>query len=289
MSAAYQRIAIAIQYLQQHYQQQPSLTDIAEQIHQSPSHFQRQFQDWVGLSPKKFIQHLTLQQAKPQLQAAHSVFDTSQTLGLSSASRLHDLFVQIEGMTPGEFKSGGATLTIDYTFAQTPLGQILCASTQVGICHLAFCDDQATALQRLYADYPNAHYRPLDSTFQHSVVDLLSTAKQPQQLKLHLRGSAFQLKVWQALLSIPDGQLRSYSQLAHGIDHANAQRAVGSAIGQNPIAVIIPCHRVIQSSGALGGYRWGLSRKINLLEHELMPNRLLHDTDKTSHADPHTA
>lgn len=289
MSAAYQRIAMAIQYLQQHYQQQPSLTVIAERIHQSPSHFQRQFQDWVGLSPKKFLQHLTLQQAKQQLQHAQSVFDTSQNLGLSSASRLHDLFIHIESMTPGEFKSGGTALTIDYAFAQTSFGQILCASTQIGLCHLAFCDDQTLALQQLYTQYPHAHYRPLDSTFQHSVVELLSAANQPQQLKLHLKGSAFQLKVWQALLSIPDGQLRSYSQVAHGIEHINAQRAVGSAIGQNPIAVIIPCHRVIQTSGALGGYRWDLSRKINLLEHELRPDRLLRNTDQTPYADPHTA
>lgn len=288
MSAAYQRIATAIQYLQQHYQHQPSLNEIAEQIHQSPSHFQRQFQDWVGLSPKKFLQHLTLEQAKQQLQAAQSVFDTSQSLGLSSASRLHDLFVHIEGMTPGDFKSGGAALTIDYTFAQTPFGQILCASTQIGLCHLAFYEDQTTALQRLYADYPNAHYRPLDSTFQHAVVELLSAANQPKQLKLHLKGSAFQLKVWQALLSIPNDQLRSYSQLAHGIDRANAQRAVGSAVGQNPIAVIIPCHRVIQAGGALGGYRWGLSRKTTLIQHELMSARQPRNTDKTPHADPHT-
>jgi len=289
MRAAYQRIAIAIQYLQQHYQQQPSLAVIAEQIHQSPSHFQRQFQEWVGLSPKKFLQHLTLEQAKQQLQAAQSVFDTSQNLGLSSASRLHDLFVHIEGMTPGDFKSGGAALTIDYAFAQTSFGQILCASTPIGVCHLAFCDDQAIALQQLYTQYPNADYRPLDSTFQHSVVDLLSTANQPQQLKLHLKGSAFQLKVWQALLSIPDGQLCSYSQLAKRIDHATAQRAVGSAIGQNPIAVIIPCHRVIQTSGELGGYRWGLSRKINLLEHELRPDHLLRNTDTISYAASRTA
>ena len=284
MNTAYQRIAIAIQYLQQYYQQQPSLTDIAEQMHQSPSHFQRQFQDWVGLSPKKFLQHLTLEQAKQQLHA-QSVFETSQNLGLSSASRLHDLFIHIEGMTPGEFKSGGAALTIDYAFAQTSFGQILCASTQIGLCHLAFCDDQTLALQQLYTRYPNAH----DSTFQHAVVELLSAANQPQQLKLHLKGSTFQLKVWQALLSIPEGQLRSYSQVAYGIDHINAQRAVGSAIGQNSIAVIIPCHRVIQTSGGLGGYRWGLSRKINLIEHELRADHLLPNTDTTSYADPHTA
>ena len=289
MNAAYQRIATAIQYLQQHYQQQPSLTVIAEKIHQSPSHFQRQFQDWVGLSPKKFLQHLTLERAKQQLQHAQSVFETSQNLGLSSASRLHDLFIHIEGMTPGEFKSGGAALTIDYAFAQTSFGQILCASTQIGLCHLAFCDDQAIALQQLYTQYPNAHYRPLDSTFQHSVVELLSAANQLQQLKLHLKGSAFQLKVWQALLNIPDGQLCSYSQLSEQIECPKAQRAVGTAIGQNPIAVIIPCHRVIQTSGALGGYRWGLSRKINLIEHELMPNSLHHDTDTTSYATPRTA
>ena len=288
MNTAYQRIAIAIQYLQQYYQQQPSLTDIAEQMHQSPSHFQRQFQDWVGLSPKKFLQHLTLEQAKQQLHA-QSVFETSQNLGLSSASRLHDLFIHIESMTPGEFKSGGAALTIDYAFAQTSFGQILCASTQIGLCHLAFCDDQTLALQQLYIQYPNAHYRPLDSTFQHAVVELLSAANQPQQLKLHLKGSAFQLKVWQALLSISDGQLCSYSQLSEQIECPNAQRAVGTAIGQNPIAVIIPCHRVIQTSGRLGGYRWGLSRKINLIEHELRADHLLPNTDTTSYADPHTA
>ncbi|OBY72793.1 methylated-DNA--[protein]-cysteine S-methyltransferase [Acinetobacter gyllenbergii] len=263
----YERIAQAIQYIQQNFQQQPQLDEVAAHIHLSPAHFQRLFTEWVGTSPKKFLQYISVEHAKKILkQEQGSIFDATFATGLSSTSRLHDLFIQIEGMTPAEYKHGGQSLTIHYQFAETLFGEVLIASTHKGICALSFVENRADALQQLTAQFPQAEFIEQLDAFQHSALALFQK-DQPQlaEIKLHLKGTEFQLKVWQSLLKIPMGQLSTYGELAKAIEHPKAARAVGTAIGSNPVAFLIPCHRVIQSTGALGGYEWGTLRKTALI------------------------
>jgi AraC family transcriptional regulator of adaptative response/methylated-DNA-[protein]-cysteine methyltransferase len=262
----YDRIAEAIDFIQTRFQSQPSLDDVAAHVHLSPYHFQRLFSDWVGTSPKKFLQYISINYAKNLLKDNASLQDAALDTGLSGASRLHDLFVQIEGMTPGEFKNGGEQLHIRHSIAQTPFGDVLVASTDKGICHMAFCDDTAVAIDKLMEHFPNAHYQQSSDEMQRNALLIFKqNGHELKQVKLHLKGTEFQLKVWEALLKIPAGQLISYGQLAQRIDKPKAARAVGTANGDNPVAFLIPCHRVIQSSGALGGYHWGLSRKAAMI------------------------
>ena len=264
----YARMAKAIAYIQANVQAQPSLEQIAEQVHLSPAHFQREFSDWVGTSPKRFLQYLSLDYAKSQLRQdnAQSVLDTAYATGLSSPSRLHDLFVQIEGMTPAEYKHGGKHLEIAYQFAQTLFGEVLIASTTKGICHLTFIQDRENALQQLIAQFPNAQFVEQGTAFHAQALAIFNHENRSiEQIKLHLKGTDFQLKVWSSLLKIPMGEVVSYGEVAHDIAQDKAVRAVGSAIGRNPVAVLIPCHRVIQSTGGLGGYRWGADRKTVLI------------------------
>ena len=262
----YQRIAQAIAYIQQNFQQQPQLDEVAAHIHLSPAHFQRLFSEWVGTSPKKFLQYISVEHAKQILKQQGSIFDATFETGLSSTSRLHDLFIQIEGMTPAEYKNGGESLSIHYQFEDTLFGEVLIASTQKGICALTFVDDQADALNKLISQFPQAVFIEQSDVFQHSALAILQHhPNQLAQIKLHLKGTDFQLKVWQSLLKIPMGQLSTYGQLAKVIDHAKAARAVGTAIGSNPVAFLIPCHRVIQATGALGGYEWGSVRKTAMI------------------------
>ena len=262
----YDRIAQAIDYIQQNFQQQPQLDDVAAHIHLSPAHFQRLFTEWVGTSPKKFLQYTSIEYAKQILKQQGSVLDATFESGLSSTSRLHDLFVQIEGMTPAEYKNGGESLSIHYQFEDTLFGEVLIASTHKGICALTFVDDQADALNKLISQFPQAVFIEQSDVFQHSALAILQHhPNQLAQIKLHLKGTDFQLKVWQSLLKIPMGQLSTYGQLAKAIDHAKAARAVGTAIGSNPVAFLIPCHRVIQATGALGGYEWGSVRKTAMI------------------------
>ena len=262
----YQRIAQAIAYIQQNFQQHPQLDEVAAHIHLSPAHFQRLFSEWVGTSPKKFLQYISVEHAKQILKQQGSIFDATFETGLSSTSRLHDLFIQIEGMTPAEYKNGGESLSIHYQFEDTLFGEVLIASTQKGICALTFVDDQADALNKLISQFPQAVFIEQSDVFQHSALAILQHhPNQLAQIKLHLKGTDFQLKVWQSLLKIPMGQLSTYGQLAKAIDHAKAARAVGTAIGSNPVAFLIPCHRVIQATGALGGYEWGSVRKTAMI------------------------
>ncbi|NCU23777.1 methylated-DNA--[protein]-cysteine S-methyltransferase [Acinetobacter haemolyticus] len=263
----YERIAQAIQYIQQNFQQQPQLDEVAAHIHLSPAHFQRLFTDWVGTSPKKFLQYISVEYAKQILkQEQGSVFDATFATGLSSTSRLHDLFVQIEGMTPAEYKHGGQSLTIHYQFAETLFGEVLIASTHKGICALSFVDDRAEVLAQLKLQFPQAVFIEQIDAFQQSALALFQKDRQQlAEIKLHLKGTDFQLKVWQSLLKIPMGQLATYGELAKVINHPKAARAVGSAIGSNPVAFLIPCHRVIQSSGLFGGYEWGSVRKTAII------------------------
>lgn len=259
----FQRVAEAIEYLTQNFKEQPGLDEVARKVHLSPFHFQRLFSEWAGVSPKKFLQFLTIDYAKDLLKEKDAtLFDAAFETGLSGTGRLHDLFVNIEGMTPGEFKNGGAALSIHYSFAESPFGNILVASTQKGICHMAFADDEQKAFQALQYKFPNATYRQMVDLIQQNALYIFTHDwSKLDQVKLHLKGTEFQLKVWETLLKIPMGGLSTYKTIATEIEHPKAMRAVGSAIGQNPIAFIIPCHRVIQSAGTFGNYHWGATRK----------------------------
>lgn len=263
----FERIAAAIEFLGQHFREQPSLDEVAAQVHLSPYHFQRLFTEWAGVSPKKFLQFLTLDYAKKLLQENGStVFETAIETGLSGTGRLHDLFISIEGMTPGEYKNQGEALLIHYSFAESPFGNILVASTSKGICHMAFADNESMALQELRDRFPKASYQQLVDRFQQTALQLFTRDwNQPEQVKLHLKGTEFQLKVWETLLKIPAGGLSTYRSIAQEMKHPRALRAVGTAIGQNPIAFLIPCHRVIQSSGQFGNYHWGATRKAAMI------------------------
>lgn len=259
----YHRIAQAIDYIRGHFKKQPSLDDIATAIGMSPFHFQRLFTEWAGVSPKKFMQYLSIGYAKQLLKNEHAtLLDAAYKTGLSGASRLHDLFINIEGMTPGDFKNGGAKLTINYCFAESPFGKIIVGSTKKGVCHLFFEEDEHLALSDLMKRFPNAQYHPMVDKFQQDALSIFKNDwQQLDQIKLHLKGTAFQLKVWEALLTIPMGELTSYGSVAQRINKPKASRAVGTAIASNPVAFLIPCHRVIQTSGKLGGYMWGSTRK----------------------------
>jgi AraC family transcriptional regulator, regulatory protein of adaptative response / methylated-DNA-[protein]-cysteine methyltransferase len=263
----FNRIAEAITYLKENFKEQPNLDAVAERVHLSPFHFQRMFTDWAGVSPKKFLQFLTVEYAKGILKNEQaSLFDAAFESGLSGTGRLHDLFIKIEGMTPGEYKNGGAALSINYSFAESPFGNILVASTPKGICYMAFADDAQKALQDLHAQFPNAVYTQMVDLIQQNALYIFTHDwHQLDQIKLHLKGTAFQLKVWETLLKIPMGGLSTYKTIAAKINNANAMRAVGSAIGHNPVAFIIPCHRVIQSGGAVGGYHWNPERKTAMI------------------------
>lgn len=263
----YNRIAEAIGYIKQNFKQQPTLDKVAEEIHLSPHHFQRLFTDWAGVSPKKFLQYISVEHAKNILKDKQAtLFDAAFETGLSGTGRLHDLFVNIEGMTPGEYKNGGESLSINYSYAESPFGNILVASTAKGICHMAFADNEDEAFEALQQHYPNARYKQmLDMLQQNALYIFTHDWKKLNKIKLHLKGTDFQLKVWETLLKIPMGQLSTYGNIAEEIKNPNASRAVGTAIGSNPVAFLIPCHRVIQSTGLFGGYMWGPVRKTAII------------------------
>lgn len=262
----FNRIAEAINYIKTNFKTQPGLEEIAENVNLSPYHFQRLFCEWAGTTPKRFLQYISIGYAKEMLKENQSLFDTALATGLSGTGRLHDLFVNIEGMTPGEYKNGGEKLCINYSFAESPFGNIIVASTTKGICHIAFYDDENVAFANLQCQFPVAQYQQiLDNEQQNALYIFGHDWSKMQQIKLHLKGTDFQLKVWEALLKIPMGKLATYGNLAKQLQNPNASRAVGTAIGDNPVAFLIPCHRVIQSSGALGGYHWGVNRKTAMI------------------------
>ncbi len=263
----YSRIAEAIAYIKDNFKTQPSLDEIADKVAMSPFHFQRMFTDWAGVSPKKFLQFLTVEHAKKLLKEDQaSLFDTAIETGLSGTGRLHDLFVNIEGMTPGEYKNGGESLAINYSFAESPFGNMLVASTLKGICHMAFADNEEEALQVLKAKFPNATYRQMVDLMQQNVLYIFTHDwSKLNDVKLHLKGTEFQLKVWETLLKIPMGKLTTYGSIAKQIQQPNASRAVGTAVGDNPVAFLIPCHRIIQSTGVFGEYHWGSVRKTAII------------------------
>jgi len=263
----YNRIAEAIDYIKSNFKEQPNLEEVAKKINLSPFHFQRLFNEWAGTSPKKFLQYISIEHAKRLLKENQAtLFETAYDTGLSGTSRLHDLFVNIEGMTPAEYKKGGKSIVINYSFAESPFGDIVVASTQKGICHMAFYQDEQSAFSTMQSHFPNASFnRKLDLNQQNALFIFQNDWSKINQIKLHLKGTDFQLKVWETLLKIPMGQLSTYGSIAKKIEKPSASRAVGKAIGSNPVAFLIPCHRVIQSSGTLGGYRWGNTRKTAII------------------------
>ena len=266
-SINYYRVAEAIEYIRNNFKRQPDLDEVAKTVNLSPFHFQRLFSEWAGITPKKFLQYTSIQYAKSLLKdSQETLFETAHQTGLSGTSRLHDLFVAIEGMTPGEYKYGGKTLEINHSFEATPFGNLLVASTMRGICYMAFEEEQQLALSKLRAKFPNAtlNEKP-DLIQQNAMLIFQADWTKLKQVKLHLKGTDFQLKVWESLLKIPMGRLSTYGSIAREIDLPNASRAVGTAIGSNPVAFLIPCHRVIQSSGIFGGYMWGPTRKAAII------------------------
>ena len=279
LSEDYLRIEQAILYLENHYKDQPALDEVAASIGLSEYHFQRLFTRWAGVSPKRFLQFLTKEGAKELLSRSENLLETTHQVGLSSLGRLHDLFVTAEAVTPGEYKSRGAGVTIRYGIHPTPFGKCLIATTERGICHLSFVQNsEGNAIDQLVSDWQQAEmiedYRstmPLiepifDLRYQH----------RGKPLHVHLRGTNFQLKVWEALLQIPAGEVTTYAQVAARIGNPAASRAVGTAVGHNPIAVLIPCHRVIRKVGDFGNYRYGALRKKALLAREFATDSVAH-------------
>jgi len=267
----YLRIEQAIHYLEEHFREQPSLEDVAANIGLSEFHFQRLFTRWAGVSPKRFLQFLTKEGAKDLLNRSENLLDTTHQIGLSSLGRLHDLFVSTEAVTPGEYKTRGEGVTIRYGIHLTPFGKCLIGLTERGICHLGFVQtSEGDAIDGLVSNWKEATMiEDLRTTGQ--LVEPIFNLRYSSQIKplnLHLRGTNFQLKVWEALLQIPTGSVTTYQGLADRIGQPSAARAVGSAVGHNPIAVLIPCHRVIRKAGEYGNYRYGSSRKKALLARE---------------------
>lgn len=266
----YERIEKAIRYLDLHRASQPGLEEVAKHVHLSPFHFERMFLRWAGVSPKKYLQYLTKEHAKVLLKESASVLDAAHESGLSGPGRLHDLLVTYEGMTPGEWKKRGEGLVIEHGVHDSPFGLCLIGQTSKGVCCLQFIANEDEADGVLGAAWPKAVLRR----------DLASTGRtlrrifcapgegKDAKLRLFLAGTKFQLAVWQALLEIPEGSLSTYQSIARSLGQAGASRAVGRAVGSNPIAYLIPCHRVLRGSGELGGYRWGLERKTAMLFRE---------------------
>jgi AraC family transcriptional regulator of adaptative response/methylated-DNA-[protein]-cysteine methyltransferase len=269
----YQRIEKAIAFLDEHFLEQPELPAVARAAHMSEFHFQRVFTRWAGISPKRFLQFLTVEHAKQQLLRAKPVLDAALDSGLSSPGRLHDLFVAAEAVTPGEFKSRGAGVQISYGFHATRFGECLIGVTQRGVCWLGFLSNEKhrrDALAELRGHWLGAEINHDPDETAKSVRQIFGPLSNGGRgsLSLLLMGTNFQIKVWQALLRIPAGTLVSYDTIAEAVCSKNAARAAGAAIGQNSIAYLIPCHRVIRKTGALGGYRWGETRKRAMLAWE---------------------
>ena len=264
----YQRVEQAIRFLEANFRAQPSLDEIARSIHLSKYHFQRLFKRWAGISPTQFLQFLTIKYTKQRLAESQSIYDAALEAGLSGSSRLHDLFVSFEAMTPGEYKKQGADLEISYGFHDSPFGLCLLATTKRGICGLSFAQDgEAAALDQLMAHWPQAKFVEKNCETQPIINRIFAPAptNRPYPFHLLLKGTNFQVNVWQALLTIPRGAMVSYQDVAAYIGQPNATRAVANAIAHNPIGYLIPCHRVIRKDGVVHDYKWGRERKRAIL------------------------
>jgi len=266
MKTDFERIEKAILFIQENFKSQPELDEVAKHIYLSPFHFQKLFKEWAGVSPKKFLQFISIEHAKKMLQENHTIADTTYETGLSGTGRLHDLFISIEGMTPGEYKNGGENLTLNYSFAETPFGDIMIASTPKGISQISFVEDNRAGLELLHQLFPNATLTQKTDLMQQQALQVFKGDwRNLKDIKLHLKATPFQLKVWEGLLKIPMGSLDSYAGIADQINSPGASRAVGTAVAQNPVAFLIPCHRVIKSTGVIGEYHWGSLRKKAML------------------------
>jgi AraC family transcriptional regulator of adaptative response/methylated-DNA-[protein]-cysteine methyltransferase len=265
----YQRIEQAIRYLNEHFRSQPRLAEVAEHVGLSSFHLQRLFSRWAGVSPKRWLQHLTAHHAKELLRNSATVLEATFETGLSSPGRLHDLLVAVEAMTPGEWKHQGRGLELRFGRHESPFGTCLLVRTRRGICSLEFVDSQPLDLDTLRTRWPGAILEEDQAGTARLIQAIFADHAHPERrFTLHLRGTNFQLQVWRALLRIPSGCATSYHALAHDLDRPGATRAVASAIAQNPVAYLIPCHRVLRSTGAIGEYRWGPVRKQAILARE---------------------
>jgi len=274
LTADYARIEKAIRYLDRERASAPSLAQVAEHVGLSESHFQRMFTRWAGISPKRFVQHRTAEVVKRLLRERRPVLEATYEAGLSGPGRLYDLVVNAEAVTPGELQRGGMGVTVQYGFHPTPFGDCLIAATSRGICHLAFVAPvtRTEALARLEHEWPLAQLVADQNATRGVAAEAFpppGSAKVPS-LSLHVKGTNFQLKVWRALLEIPAGTVTTYGALAETVGNPSASRAVGTAVGSNPVSYLIPCHRVIRASGELGGYAWGVERKKVMLAREVM-------------------
>jgi AraC family transcriptional regulator, regulatory protein of adaptative response / methylated-DNA-[protein]-cysteine methyltransferase len=269
LSEDYRRIERAIQFIQENANEQPNLKEVAESVNLSEYHFQRLFTRWAGISPKRFLQFLTKENAKALLRQS-SLLEAAYSAGLSSPGRLHDLFVQCEAVTPGEYKLQGEGMRISYGFHPTPYGECLLAATERGICFLAFITDEgrSAALQAMKAEWKMAEWIENPAVTNRHVKAIFSSGRK-STVRLQVKGTNFQIKVWEALLRIPPGQVASYEELAVQIGAPSASRAVGNALAHNPIAFLIPCHRVLRKVGDFGHYRYGQARKKAMLLREI--------------------
>jgi len=267
---AYRTVERAIEFIRDHVREQPRLADIAAHAGMSEFHFQRQFSEWAGISPKRFLQYLTKEYAKDVLRRGEDVLETAYAAGLSSPGRLHDLLVTCEAVSPGEHRALGEGVLMDFGFHDTPFGECLIAVTTRGICRLTFVDagGREAALVELRHAWPRARMEPDQAATGRLIAPIFDSAERTKPLHLWVRGSNFQIKVWEALLRIAPGELVSYEDLARTIGMPRASRAVGNAVGANPVALLIPCHRVIRKAGDFGDYRWGLTRKQALIGRE---------------------
>ncbi len=276
----YHRVERAIQYLEDRHRQQPDLSEVAQHVGLSPYHLHRLFRRWAGTTPKRFLQHLTVERGRRLLENSKTVLETANRIGLSSGSRLHHHFVSVEAVTPGEVGRGGAGLVIRTGIHSSPFGDAFLAITDRGICFLAFLpeprsEERATVEGEVRADlrglWPEAQVNPepeATAPLARRAFDAVEGNDGDRTLPLHLRGTNFQVQVWRALLRIPPGKVASYGSLATLLGKPAAARAVGSAVGANPVSLLIPCHRVIRSNGQIGQYRWGAGRKRALLGRE---------------------
>jgi AraC family transcriptional regulator of adaptative response/methylated-DNA-[protein]-cysteine methyltransferase len=268
----YKRIAEAIQYLEKNFQRQPELDEVAEQVHISPFHFQRIFSEWAGISPKRFLQFLTVGFLKKKLEETKNLLEAAAAAGLSSQSRVYDLFTTLEAVTPQEYKQKGAGIKIDYGVHETPFGLCLLGVTERGICWLSFLnsdEDNRYAIETMKEHWHNSVFHQDQELTQHFVRQIFNRADSNAKLHLFVKGTNFQIKVWDALLKIPAGQVTTYQNIAQSVQSPGALQAVGSAVGSNHIAYLIPCHRVIRKDGILGEYRWTPVRKKSMIGWEM--------------------
>lgn len=274
----YQRIEQAIKFLEENFQRQPELDEVAEKIHLSPFHFQRIFTDWAGISPKRFLQYLTVDFLKEKLQETKNILEAAESAGLSSQSRVYDLFTTLEAVTPQEYKLHGAGIQIEYGFHETPFGSCLMGVTERGICWLSFVDIHEGPKEEM--DKMKEHWhqsvfhqnQEMTANFIGQIFGHEGTETQRKaQSKIHVfvKGTNFQIKVWEALLRLPMGSVTTYQNIAERIKNPKAMQAVGSAVGSNHIAYLIPCHRVIRKDGILGEYRWSATRKKSIIGWEM--------------------